>query len=179
MKELSFIKENKSVCRLKFNCPYSGIPITDNVKVQFKKLTLTSEYDDTILEFTKELLNYNVEVSDNGFTVSLYFEEPENEKEIETDSINYQFGEEYVVDTEKSDIKIYFKDELLSIKWIPTIDDITEIEIPLKVNDDIYSIIDYLKGIVPNKEMLTYVYKDILSTANKKDIKRLYIISKL
>ena len=40
MKKLDFIKEKRKVCRIKFQCDYTGIPLIENVKVDFKELIL-------------------------------------------------------------------------------------------------------------------------------------------
>lgn len=179
MKKLNFIKEKSKVCRIKFNCIYNGLPLIDMVKVDFKELVLISPYEDRILKFNEKYYQgYDVSIIEEGFEVSLYFFEPYDEEDFDN-SINYQFGEGFEVNIEKSNITFSFKDEKLIPKWAPTIDDISEREEYLYVSDDIFAIIENFKNIFPNKTLLTFLYKEVLKELDTVDIERLALISKL
>ena len=155
MKKLNFIKEKSKVCRIKFKCIFKGLPLVDMVTVDFKELVLTSPYEDRIFKFNEK--HYQ------GYDVS----------------INYQFGEGFEVNIEKSNITFSFKNQTLNPKWAPTIDDILEREEYIYVNDDIFTIIENFKNIFPNKTLLTFLYKEVLKELDTVDIERLALISKL
>lgn len=179
MKKLNFIKEKSKVCRIKFKCIFKGLPLVDMVTVDFKELVLTSPYEDRIFKFNeKDYQGYDVSIIEEGFEISLYFFEPEDEEDFDN-SINYQFGEGFEVDIEKSNITFSFKDEILKAKWTPTIDDILEREEFVYVDNNTFEIIENFKGIFPNKALLTFLYKEVLKKIDTVDIERLALISKL
>lgn len=179
MKKLNFIKEKSKVCRIKFKCIFKGLPLVDMVTVDFKELVLTSPYEDRIFKFNeKHYQGYDVSIIEEGFEISLYFFEPEDEEDFDN-SINYQFGEGFEVNIEKSNITFSFKNQTLNPKWAPTIDDILEREEYIYVNDDIFTIIENFKNIFPNKTLLTFLYKEVLKGLDTVDIERLALISKL
>lgn len=179
MKKLDFIKEKSKVCRIKFQCDYDGIPLIENVNVDFKELVLTSPYEDTILKFNESnYQGYEINTSEKGFMVSLYFFEPLDEEDFDN-SINYQFGEGFEVNLEKSDIDFTFKDEKLKSKWYPTIDEIYEREEGICVSDEIFDILDNFKKIIPNKEILTFLYNELLKGLDERNIQRLALMSNI
>lgn len=183
MKKLDFIKESKKVCRIKFECIFDGLlPLVDLVKVDFKKLVLSNPYDEDIeLEYdSTQLQGYELETSKKGFMLSLFIIEPEKEDDYEN-SINYQLGESFEGDVEKSDITVTVEGESdkLELVWIPTIDDVFEREEYVSVDDDTLAIIENFKNIIPSVDVLEFLYKDVLKNTDKKNIERLSKISQI